>query len=325
MKQDVVAIVEAAYTLGVEDDAWFSGLVSAAAPAIERGLGLLAWQYDASDPAQVRVSSQRYAGGPDEVGRRMFEGLAGSTAEMTPRQNRMAYIDSGPVKTLSELYGGVPREQPGFGRHVTSMGAQDFLVVLSQDPSMTGCALAVPLPAITRASANDVRRWTRVAAHVAAGRRLRLVGPRTDGAAVLTPAGRVEHAEGAAKTKTARDALRDAALRVDRARSTSRGDPDEALALWEGLVAGRWSLVDRFDADGRRYLIAHENDPRVPDPRALSARERQVLAYAALGHPLKLTGYELGLSLSTVARHRANAMRKLGLRSFADVAQLFAR
>jgi DNA-binding NarL/FixJ family response regulator len=117
--------------------------------------------------------------------------------------------------------------------------------------------------------------------------------------------------------------LRRAARAIDRARTKSRSDEDAALDAWQGLVAGRWSLVDRFDSDGRRYLVARRNDPDVPDPRALTRRERQVLAYAALGHPLKLVAYSLGLSVSTIALHRARAMRKLGLRSQAEVVRLF--
>src|SRR5258708_29522667 len=145
---------------------------------------------------------------------------------------------------------------------------------------------------------------------------------RAEAVAVVTRGGRVEHAEGPAKGKSAREALRDAARRIDRARGKTRADTDEALSLWNGLVAGRWSLLDRFDTDGRRYVVVRENAPEVADPRALSERERQVLAYAALGHPLKLTAYELGLSVSSVAQHRSKAMRKLGLRSQADLARL---
>ena len=141
--------------------------------------------------------------------------------------------------------------------------------------------------------------------------------------AVLSPSGALEHARPPAQSREAREALRRAARAIDRARTKSRSDEDAALDAWQGLVAGRWSLVDRFDSDGRRYLVARRNDPDVPDPRALTRRERQVLAYAALGHPLKLVAYSLGLSVSTIALHRARAMRKLGLRSQAEVVRLF--
>jgi DNA-binding CsgD family transcriptional regulator len=151
------------------------------------------------------------------------------------------------------------------------------------------------------------------------------LGDLADGAdAVLSPSGAVDHAEPIAQSSEARTQLRRAARAIDRARSVARPHEDEALDLWQGLVAGRWSLVERFDHDGRRFLVARRNDPKVRDPRALTMRERQVLAYAAMGHRLKLIAYSLGLSMAAVSGHRKNAMRKLGLRSAADVAAFFA-
>jgi DNA-binding CsgD family transcriptional regulator len=143
--------------------------------------------------------------------------------------------------------------------------------------------------------------------------------------AVLSPGGRVQHAAADARAPNMLAALRDAARRIDRARSKARGDPSEALTLWQGLVAGRWSLVDRFETDGRRYVIARENQPHVGDPRALSLRERQVLAYSLLGHPLKLIAYELGLSVSAVSQERRRALRKLGAKSIAEAARLVGK
>jgi DNA-binding NarL/FixJ family response regulator len=130
--------------------------------------------------------------------------------------------------------------------------------------------------------------------------------------AILRPDGTLEHATPAARSDAARASLRRAALAVDRARGKlRRRDPHEALAIWKGLVAGRWSLVDHFDSDGRRYLIAHRNDPEAPDWRGLTRREQQVLAYATLGHSNKLIAYELGLATSTVSVHLARARAKL--------------
>ena len=92
-----------------------------------------------------------------------------------------------------------------------------------------------------------------------------------------------------------------------------REDPAAAVDLWRGLVAGRWSLVDHFDTDGRRYLVARRNDPRALDPRALSDRERQVARFVALGHANKLIAYELGISEASVATHVRRAAAKLGV------------
>src|SRR5689334_15941551 len=84
-------------------------------------------------------------------------------------------------------------------------------------------------------------------------------------------------------------------------------------SVWQALIAGRWSIVDHFDSDGRRFLIAHRNQPEVTAPAPLTAREAQVFRAAALGHPKKLIAYELGIALSTVATHLRNAAARLGV------------
>jgi DNA-binding NarL/FixJ family response regulator len=179
-------------------------------------------------------------------------------------------------------------------------------MVRAVNPDRSGCTIGVLTRAETPLARSTVTRWKRLSAHLAAGLRLRArlsapTKPSADGEAVLRPDGRVEHATGDAKATAARDALKAGARAVDRARGAlRRRDADEAVEVWRGLVAGRWSLIDRFESDGRRYLVAHRNAPDVPDPRALTERERQVLGYADLGHPNKLIAYHLGLSPSTV-------------------------
>jgi DNA-binding CsgD family transcriptional regulator len=88
-------------------------------------------------------------------------------------------------------------------------------------------------------------------------------------------------------------------------------------------VDGTWSLVDHVESDGRRWVLARRNAPGARDPKALSPRERDVLALAALGHSNKYVGYLLGLAPSTVAGHLAAAQRKLRLRSRSELIAMF--
>jgi DNA-binding CsgD family transcriptional regulator len=171
--------------------------------------------------------------------------------------------------------------------------------------------------------------FPRIASHLAAAQRLRCrlgpASPAESAEAVLTPDGhRVEHAVGIATSRGARDALRAAAIRIDRARGKIRkSDPARALDGWKGLVAARWTLLDHFESDGRRYILARENEPLPVTPAELSARERQVLANLVLGRSNKEIAYALGLAPSTVRVLLTRAARKLRASSRAELLQRF--
>jgi DNA-binding NarL/FixJ family response regulator len=118
------------------------------------------------------------------------------------------------------------------------------------------------------------------------------------------------------REESAADCLRRAARRIDRARSgRRREDPGEALAAWKALVCGRWSLIDWFDTDERRFLLAMPNPPEVRDPRGLTEQECQVVEYAVLGDTNKIIAYRLGLSQTRVSSLLRSAMKKLGVRT----------
>jgi DNA-binding CsgD family transcriptional regulator len=325
VKGDAISVVEAAYDLESDTRGWLAGLLERAAPHLDRGFGLAGAMWR---PGQgVELATIATHGMSDRVRDAL---LAASRTEAAHQQSISGMILGTATRRLGlDLHEMMKTDV--YERHLRPVGICDTLSFRVPDPSGLLVLLSAPQPDARQPSNPETTRWGRIGAHVAAGARLR--GSRWDrsgdpskGAdAVLSPSGAVHHAEKAAQGRATRDALRTAARAIDRARSKARSDDDGALDLWRGLVAGRWSLVDRFDTDGRRFVVARKNDPQVPDPRALSMRERQVLAYVALGHPLKLVAYTLGLTVSTVALHRKRAMRKLGLKTQADVAHVFAR
>jgi len=92
-------------------------------------------------------------------------------------------------------------------------------------------------------------------------------------------------------------------------------DPEQALEHWKALVRGRWSTVDWFDSDGRRFVLGLPNAPNVNDPRGLTTREMQVVAYALFGQTNKLIAYNLGLSKGRVSTLLRSAMRKIGVQT----------
>lgn len=80
-------------------------------------------------------------------------------------------------------------------------------------------------------------------------------------------------------------------------------------------------MVDRFDTDERRYVLALPNPPMVPNPRGLTEQEQQVTAFAALGDSHKLIAYRLGLSRSRVSHLLTSGMRKLGVKTQAQLVE----
>ena len=76
---------------------------------------------------------------------------------------------------------------------------------------------------------------------------------------------------------------------------------------------------------GERHIDVRLRLPEVPTPSPsvptfrLSDRERDVLKRTALGHSYKDMAAALGLAVKTIEVHKANAMRKLGLRDRRDL------
>jgi DNA-binding NarL/FixJ family response regulator len=320
---DLVPVVEAAYRLGDTDDQWLTDLVAEIAPLIDGGWGVGAFFFDMSDPENFKFSVPVTVGATPEIANTLAAAIYAMPADLVAP----AFGAASSMLTASQSLGcrdefNHPLVQ-AFGH---PYGMYDLLGFKVLDATKQGVMFATGLPKVHWVTQREAHPWSLCAAHIQAGLRLRRklspVNDAFDGAeAVLEADGSVKHAEESAKRRSARDALRAAALGIDGARSRRAG-PSEALELWRGLVAGRWSLVEHFDTDGRRYFIARRNDPTVPDPRALDLRERQVAAYAALGHPGKLIAYELGLSPSTVSKHLASALRKLGASNRGDLVQL---
>ncbi len=120
-----------------------------------------------------------------------------------------------------------------------------------------------------------------------------------------------------------REVLRKAALASDQIKSTvEQVDSLEGNTLWTGIVDGQWSVIDLFNSNGRRYYVAHRNDPQSNRFQSLTPRQQQVVMHAAMGEADKYIAYELGLSKPTVASYLASAKVKLGVSSRMELIRL---
>jgi DNA-binding CsgD family transcriptional regulator len=323
---DPISLVEAAYRADADPGVWLNQLADAAR-SFDQGLGLIAFSGAIVPGYGIKLDANATRNMCSEL-----EDALRANTEGDPALGARSVQQARSGATFSEAVGAEAAR--AFFTSTRHLGCEEMLGVTSIDPDGLMVGLSIALPKVGTLSRRERDQWDRLAAHIAAGHRLqrrlleRSTGHDTERDledAILHPDGRLEHASESAKTPSARASLRDAAIAMDRARSSlRRKDPDEALSLWRALVSGRWSLVDKFDSDGRRYLIAHKNDPRTRELAALTTREQQVTAYLALGHSNKRISYELGISESTVSEVGRRSLAKLGVSSRADLARLYA-
>jgi len=323
----IIDLTEAAYDLELADQAWLPTILERGLPALEQGLGVAGYEYGhPRDGGPVELRNLYVASGPADFAERHLRALSTTPPEVLREQ-----LGRGSATTGSEYSKDHPEQLAHYVSHVDY--CKDVLFLTAIDPQGAGVAIVAPLGEVTTLSPQEAQRWQMLAAHVEAGHRLRqglatkaaadLAGTELphDAEAILdTSTFRISDAIGPARKRSSTERLRRAAVAVDRARGAMRStDPDTALEIWKALVQGRWSMVDWFDTDGRRFVLALPNSPDVLDPRGLTERESQVVTYAASGHTNKMIAYRLGLSSSHVSLLIRSAMRKLGVRTRAQL------
>jgi DNA-binding CsgD family transcriptional regulator len=120
------------------------------------------------------------------------------------------------------------------------------------------------------------------------------------------------------------DGLSEAAKAIDQASAKLRRvDPDRALLLWKGVVEGRWSLVDHFDSDGMRFVVAKRKSVPIRAWHTLTERELQTVSLFAQGQMLRIIACQLGVSPSTVSGELAHAQSKLGVGNRLELAAAY--
>jgi DNA-binding NarL/FixJ family response regulator len=312
-----VSIVEAGYSLEGTDSDWLARVLEAASPDLDRGLGSYGFT--------CCVSRGKIEMGPGYAERCLDPTFAKLVAEL----NRTVPDDFFDLIAQSAIVCGGFEETvpPALRAHLQevgpSVGVVDGFALFAQDGEGYAVNLTGPSSSTVAAPARVRGLWSRVGVHLASALRLRrrMSSSRAVRDAILEPSGTIAHAEG--DLRDDRPALRSlaAAVRdIERARTTrERNDPERAMAMWRGLVAGEWSLIDQWEDDGRRYVAAYRNRPNVRDPRALTAHERVILHYAALGESNKGIAFTLGMSTSSVATGVSQVLRKLGGRRRSDL------
>jgi DNA-binding CsgD family transcriptional regulator len=305
-----LGLAEQAYQDVSSDQAWLDGLLEHAGNLIGGSHTATAVTFRTDVPESIRPI--HFAGPAD-----FLASLQQCLGAVSPEVRKTTFA-AGPVIVLSER---IPRSD-GVWNLMKANGVEEIVGFVCRDPGPIGCTLAFNLSRKMMLTPVEQRRLGRASAHVATALRLRVRKGAEE--AVLAADGQLLDASGPARARERRDALQRAARSLDRSKARAKRDPEAALAAWRALVDGRWTLVERFDSDGRRFWIARENEPQVVALRRLSELERRVVGYLAVGHAQKLISYELGLNESTVSKLASSARQKLGVKTRAELIELHA-
>jgi DNA-binding CsgD family transcriptional regulator len=309
--------LEAAYELDSEDQIWLVNVMEAARAVWGRPGPAQGAVYDASDVSAFRVEASYLIGFSNEAAQLVYDALGLLTPALVARTFRSLLV--GRIRK-----GSAPEMLP-FHEAMDPFGYPDAMAINGLTPDGFGVFMGLWWQDPTDLPAAELELLRRMAHHLGAARRCRrrlhesqVDRPKldaTEGAeAILDAKRRIIHATGLAREKDAQADLIETAIARDRARA-SKGDAVEGLRVWRPLTRARWTLVDSFEAEGRRYVVARENQARVHGLAALTDRERQAVAYLALGQSTKETAYALGISDVTVRVLLARAAAKLRVRS----------
>jgi DNA-binding CsgD family transcriptional regulator len=341
---DPISLVEACYDLGASELRWMERLAELLQHLIRpTPMGVLVYHIRLADDG-IHCSRPAQAGDADHAAK--IVSALGRVSERM-RSNKANLFEAGLSKVHTLAWRGllrgsveklflteVEKRGPDWVYTLGAPGVRDVFMMPNHHMDGHG-ATCVMAGLRERGSLQPAERqmFHMFSAHIKAGMRLRrrlcelrakMDAPPSQGA-VLTPAGKLLHAEGEARESSAREALEAVTRRIDAARTERAGRDERALEIWQGLVDGRWSLVEHFDRDGKRFLLAHRNPEDVTDPRGLTNMESRVTALAVRGYSNKLIAYHLGIQEGTASSHLHRAQRKLGLESRVELVKTLGR
>jgi DNA-binding CsgD family transcriptional regulator len=324
VKTSIISFVKDVYRVDLTESEWYSMIAKHLAEHMTFADGVMVYSIDASDvDAGVTVEQWAAYGVPN----RFVAGTLALNRASTANESRMFYHQGILCGTVSEQLESRPSDNARYGDSVARWGFPDSFGLTASAPTHEGVVVNAPLNEPTTLNARTKAAWRRVGVHLQAGYRLRkaLTNTSIQPEAIVRPDGRIAHVEPEAAGADTRERLRLLVQRLDRLQRQGDDQPSgrNALEIWQGLIDGRWSLVESYDSDGRRFFLAYANEYGLQDPRALSRQERTVIALAAQGDSNKWIAYQLGIGESTVATHLRNAMKKLHLRSRSELIWVF--
>jgi DNA-binding CsgD family transcriptional regulator len=327
-------MVESAYRMNLPYRQWASALLErmmAVLLPVEIGGFACRWTWPRNGGTNmIDVDSAVAIGAGCTNSPRIFEGLNGAVSPWMHRTlGRLQSL--GTCIMTSEFD---PDRRLTYRAQLREQGIADGVNLLAWDLDEKGILLSLGVPKSFEMTPAIRENLARASTHILAGLRLRNrllpCGSEEEAAdepeAILSADGRVLHARGAARMATARRALASAARLIERIRGGKSNAVAPSLRSWKGLVGARWSLVDTFERNGERYVVARENRPQVlGGTNGLTRTQSSVVAYMARGLTTKETAYTLGITDATVRVLLMRAVQRCGFENRRELLDAWKR
>jgi len=312
-----LAFLEAAYAWELDDEPWLRGLIDAALKVWRgRSQWACAYEYDVEHTERFRMGPVQFWGAAVSLQELLLERLHENGPAMGPHYGSLGFGYAGSLNGIRNA------DDKGF---LARTHTADFFGVNGRDGAGHGCFVGLGVERATL-TARETILFERLSAHLASAYRCRSrlrarrAHPLDDAEALLDPGGRLLETRAAASEPAAQSALADAGAAIARLRQGR--PPTDPTTSWLPRVVTRWTLVDAYNRQGQRYIVARENQAPVPGLDRLTEREQQVVASAAAGKSNKEIAYELGISHSTTRVLLSRAYARLGVRTRKDLFQL---
>lgn len=220
------------------------------------------------------------------------------------------------------------RQRPVFGamsehfprtraiRKSADLGFPDFVGILC--PTQTGSVVCIGAPQLAARATIRSATLDQLAAHLAAGWRLRKRLSAADAfdesrEAVFSPEGRLLDAAGPARNRDLRERLRACVLLREKSIAARDG------TIWPALLRGQYTILDAFESSGSRFVVAYRNTPTAARLSRLSDLERDIAKGAAAGVPLTAMAIDLDVTVARVSAILKSALRKLRISNAIDL------
>jgi DNA-binding NarL/FixJ family response regulator len=102
-----------------------------------------------------------------------------------------------------------------------------------------------------------------------------------------------------------------------------RIEPQEVARIWHEVASGQWSSLASADIGAVSYVAMRRVSDESPDWARLTTRERDVVELAAGGVAQKVIATNLGLARSTVSSVLAEARRRMGFMTCAQLLRAY--